>query len=126
MRILANVRSGIFDCLVVVVFVMIGRSAHGHGETIAGIVTTAWPFLSGTTLGWLIIRPWMTSTQIYPVGVVVWLSTVIFGQLFRVISGQGTALAFIGVSLGFLGLGLVGWRAVASFFSRSKGTFLLK
>jgi hypothetical protein len=31
-------------------------------------------------------------------------------MLFRVVSGQGTAPAFIGVALAFLGLFLLGWR----------------
>ena len=39
-----------------------------------------------------------------------WLGTVALGMLFRVVSGQGTAPAFIGVALAFLGLFLLGWR----------------
>ena len=39
-----------------------------------------------------------------------WLGTVGLGMLFRVVSGQGTAPAFIGVALTFLGLFLLGWR----------------
>jgi hypothetical protein len=34
---------------------------------------------------------------------------------FRVISGQGTAVAFIGVALAFLGLFLLGWRLVTRY-----------
>ena len=39
-----------------------------------------------------------------------WLGAVALGMLFRVVSGQGTAPAFIGVALAFLGLFLLGWR----------------
>jgi hypothetical protein len=39
-----------------------------------------------------------------------WLGAVALGMLLRVISGQGTAPAFIGVALAFLGLFLLGWR----------------
>ena len=34
-------------------------------------------------------------------------------MVFRVVSGQGTAPAFIGVALAFLGLFLLGWRLLA-------------
>jgi hypothetical protein len=36
------------------------------------------------------------------------------GQVLRVVSGQGTELAFIGVSAAFLGLFLIGWRIAAA------------
>jgi cell division protein FtsX len=35
-----------------------------------------------------------------------------------VVSGQGTAVAFIAVALAFLGLFLLGWRLVAALASR--------
>ena len=53
-----------------------------------------------------------------PTGVVVWLSTVAIGMTLRVIAGQGTAVAFIAVALGFLGLFLLGWRAAALVAAR--------
>ena len=42
-----------------------------------------------------------------------WLGAVVLGMLLRVVSGQGTAAAFIGVALAFLGLFLLGWRLLA-------------
>ena len=42
-----------------------------------------------------------------------WLGAVGLGMLFRAVSGQGTAPAFIGVALAFLGLLLLGWRLLA-------------
>jgi hypothetical protein len=41
---------------------------------------------------------------------VAWLATVAVGMALRVAFGQGTAVAFIIVALGFLGLFLLGWR----------------
>jgi hypothetical protein len=52
-----------------------------------------------------------------PTGVGVWIGTVAGGQLLRVLSGQGTAAAFIVVSLLFLGLFLLGWRLAARFLA---------
>jgi hypothetical protein len=49
----------------------------------------------------------------------VWLVTVALGQALRVLAGQGTALAFIIVSLLFLGLFLLGWRIAAQRISVS-------
>ena len=31
----------------VLVFVIIGRASHTQGESLAGIASTAWPFLAG-------------------------------------------------------------------------------
>jgi hypothetical protein len=42
-----------------------------------------------------------------------WLGTVVLGMAFRVVSGQGTAPAFVGVALAFLGLFLLGWRLLS-------------
>jgi hypothetical protein len=38
----------------------------------------------------------------------------------RVVSGQGTAVAFVIVALAFLGLFLLGWRLLARFFTRQR------
>jgi hypothetical protein len=48
----------------------------------------------------------------------VWLCTVAIGMVLRVIAGQGTAVAFTGVALAFLGLFLLGWRLLARLVSR--------
>ena len=53
-----------------------------------------------------------------PTGAGVWLATVALGQALRVVAGQGTALAFIIVSLLFLGLFLLGWRLIAQLAAR--------
>jgi hypothetical protein len=100
------------DVACVLVFVIIGRA--GHGEGLAGVASTAWPFLAGLAGGWLAtaglagrplrpLRPW-------PAGVGAWLGAVALGMLLRVMSGQGTSPAFIGVALAFLGLFVLGWR----------------
>jgi hypothetical protein len=39
---------------------------------------------------------------------------VALGMILRVVSGQGTAVAFIVVALAFLGLFLLGWRLLSS------------
>ena len=97
----------------VLVFVIIGRASHTQGETLAGIASTAWPFLAGLGVGWLAARGWRRPLAISPEGLVIWLCTVALGMILRVVSGQGTAVAFIVVALAFLALFLLGWRLLA-------------
>ena len=103
------------DIVWVLVFVVIGRASHTKGESLGGIASTAWPFLAGLGVGWLALfltrgaRP-LAAFRVLPAGVVAWLATVVVGMTLRVVSGQGTAVAFIAVALAFLGLFLLGWR----------------
>ena len=108
----------IIDVCCVVVFVAIGRSAHHHGESAGGLASTAWPFLVGLGVGLLVTRAWRRAAAIVPAGIGAWLGTVAVGMLLRVVAGQGTAPAFIAVALCFLGLFLLGWRAVAAIVAR--------
>jgi hypothetical protein len=100
----------------VLVFVIIGRASHTKGESVAGVASTAWPFLAGLAGGWLATaglagqRAWRQPFRLWPAGVGAWLGAVVLGMAFRVVSGQGTAPAFVGVALAFLGLFLLGWR----------------
>jgi hypothetical protein len=103
----------ILDCGCVLLFVIIGRGSHAKGESLAGIASTAWPFLAGLAGGWLGARAWRRPVGLFPAGVGVWLGAVVLGMVLRVVSGQGTTFAFIGVALAFLGLFLLGWRLVA-------------
>ncbi len=101
------------DCCCVLAFVIIGRASHAKGESLAGIASTAWPFLAGLAIGWAVTRAWRRPGGLVPAGLGAWLGTVGLGMVLRVVSGQGTAVAFIGVALAFLGLFLLGWRLVA-------------
>ncbi len=110
--------AALLDACCVLAFVAIGRASHHHGEWVAGLASTAWPFLSGLAVGWLVARAWRRPAAIIPGGVGAWLGTVAVGMILRVVAGQGTAPAFIGVALAFLGLFLLGWRAAATAWSR--------
>ena len=103
----------VLDVACVLVFVIIGRASHVKGESLAGIASTAWPFLAGLAFGWLAGRTWRQPFRLWPAGVSAWLGALVLGMLLRVLSGQGTAAAFIAVALGFLAVFLLGWRLVA-------------
>ena len=107
----------VLDVACVLVFVIIGRASHGEG--LADVASTAWPFLAGLAGGWLATaglagrQAWRQPFRLWPAGVGAWLGAVVLGMAFRVVSGQGTAPAFVGVALVFLGLFLLGWRVLA-------------
>ncbi len=103
----------VLDCCCVLLFVVIGRASHTKGESLAGIASTAWPFLTGLASGWLAARAWRHPGSLWPAGASAWLGTVALGMVLRVVSGQGIAASFVLVALIFLGLFLLGWRALA-------------
>lgn len=104
----------LLDLLVVLVFAAVGRRNHGEADALTGIVTTAWPFVVGAIVGWIVLvvmkrLPGRSLTS----GVIVWLTTVIVGMILRQVSGHGTAVAFVIVALAFNGACMLGWRLVA-------------
>jgi hypothetical protein len=106
------------DVACVLLFCAAGRRSHDEGLNIAGIATTAWPFLSGTALGWLLSQAWRRPSAVYPTGVVVWLSTVVLGMLLRKVTSAGVAGSFVVVTATLTAALLLGWRAIAQFGRR--------
>lgn len=108
------------DLLLILLFVLIGRSSHGHELTFAGVFVTFWPFAAGVLAGWLLIwrthRNPLTRTS----GLIIALLTVLFGMLLRVVSGQGTEFTFILVATLFLSLFLIVWRFALSIMRQNK------
>lgn len=102
------------DLICVVVFCTIGRRSHAEGITVAGVAETAWPFLTGTVVGWLISRGWRRPMSLAPTGVVVWVSTVAIGMVLRKLTSAGVAVSFVVVASLVTALLLLGWRALAA------------
>lgn len=104
------------DVLAVLLFVVIGRASHQHAETAGGIASTAWPFAAGLGLGWGLLaaagrlRGRSVSPSSLSSGAAVCVTTVAFGMACRVVAGQGSAPAFVGVATGFLGALMLGGR----------------
>src|SRR5579862_5830521 len=99
---MSRVGGVVADVCCVLVFVVIGRANHHDGETLAGVASTAWPFLAGLAAGELAVRAWRRPLALVPTGLAVWLTTVAGGQALRVLAGQGTEVPFVVVSLLFL------------------------
>jgi len=106
------------DVVCVAVFCTIGRRSHAEGLTVSGIAETAWPFLAGTAVGWLIARAWRRPAAVVPTGVVVWLCTVVVGMALRKVTGAGVAPSFIVVASLSTALLLLGWRVGAGLLTR--------
>jgi hypothetical protein len=102
------------DGIAVLVFVTIGRSVHQHGLGIGGIASTLWPFAVGLGCGWIVLLVTRRDPRHLLGGVEITIVTVTVGMILRVVSGQGTALAFILVALGFLGATMALGRVLAS------------
>ncbi len=45
-----------------------------------GFHATAWPFLTGTGIGWVLARGWRRRPPSAPTGVIVWLCTIVYGM----------------------------------------------
>jgi hypothetical protein len=106
------------DAVCVLVFCAIGRRSHAEGITVLGVAETAWPFLSGTAVGWLVGRAWQRPTSLAPTGIVIWLSTVVIGMALRKATSQGTALSFVVVASISTAILLLGWRLGARVLAR--------
>jgi Protein of unknown function (DUF3054) len=98
------------DILGVLLFCAAGRRSHDEGVNITGIASTAWPFLSGTVIGWLVSRAWRRPTAVVPTGLIVWLCTVAVGMLLRKASSAGVAASFVVVASSVTAVLLLGWR----------------
>ena len=108
------------DVAWLVLFVLLGRSSHTEGESLPGVARILWPFLVGLVLGWVVSRAWRRPAPVVPTGMVVWPVCVAAAMVLRAVSGQGVVPAFIGVALAFVGLGLLGWRALLGVVQRER------
>ncbi len=104
------------DVLAVVVFAGLGRLSHG--EDLLGTPVTAWPFLVGLAVTWLVCRAWRAPGGLWPTGIVVWLGTVLLGMVLRRLVGEGTHWSFVVVTLIVTGIFLLGHRALGRLLAR--------
>jgi hypothetical protein len=108
------------DALCVLMFCSVGRRSHAEGLTVTGVAGTAWPFLAGAGIGWLVSRGWRRPLALIPTGVTVWLCTVAVGMVLRKVNSQGVAVSFIIVASLATAALLLGWRAVARLALRGR------
>lgn len=102
------------DALCVLTFCAIGRRSHAEGVTVTGVAETAWPFVIGAAVGWLVSRGWRRPLALAPTGVTVWVCTIAVGMLLRRASSGGVAVSFVIVASVVTAVLLLGWRGVAA------------
>lgn len=106
------------DILLVTIFAVIGRASHAEQLSVAGVGQTAWPFLTGLLVGWVITMAWRAPMAPLRAGLGIWALTLVVGMLLRGVSGQGVVVAFVVVASIVLLVFLVGWRAIAALVQR--------
>jgi hypothetical protein len=106
--------AAVADLVGVLLFCAVGRRSHAEGLTVAGLAATAWPFLVGTVVGWLLSRAWRRPTAVAPTGVVVWVCTVVLGMLLRKATSAGVAFSFVIVASAATAVLLLGWRVLVA------------
>ena len=113
---LPPVRAFAVDVVAIVLFAVLGRRNHDKGSTITGVLVVAWPFLAGWTIAWFATR--LDRRPNAPVAALRALVVAIpIALLLRVATDRGIAPAFIVVAVVFLGLMLVGRRALLSLIA---------
>jgi hypothetical protein len=113
-------RAGVLDAALVVVFVLIGRVSHGEDLAPSGVLGTAWPFLAGGIVGWILARAWRTPSRVVPTGLIVWGVTVVVGMVLRALTGEGVVVPFVITTAIILGILMLGWRAVSALVARRR------
>ena len=102
------------DLVLVVLFTIIGHYTHSHNFEFQGLLTTAWPFLAGLGIAWLLSAVWDRPIAPLATGTAVWAITVLIGLVIRALTGEGTAGPFIVVAASLNLITLVGWRLIAT------------
>ncbi|MGP5071510.1 DUF3054 domain-containing protein [Arthrobacter rhombi] len=108
------------DLLLVLIFAMLGRRSHAEGLDIAGILSTAGPFLIALLVFSGIGLMWRYPNRIWPNGVTTWIGTVALGLILRVLFGATAAGPFIIVATLVLGIFLLGRRLISGLLARRK------
>jgi len=109
----------VVDLLLTLLFVALGQGQHATERGPLGLLITAAPFLAGLLLMIGLTAGHRTWARVWPHGVIVWLGTVAVGMVLRVAFGLGGAhVCFILVTLGVLGVLLLGRRALSAWLLR--------
>ncbi|MEA5457374.1 DUF3054 domain-containing protein [Sinomonas sp. JGH33] len=106
------------DAVIVLGFAATGRGFHNEANPVLGVLTTAWPFLVGLAVAWLLPLIRRRPLAVWPAGLVVWLGTYLIGMALRGVTGAGLAVPFLIVAASVLGAAIVGWRVVALLVRR--------
>ena len=101
------------DLLVLVVFVLVGRRSHDEGNGLEGFLRVWWPFAVGLVVATFAAGTWRAPLEWWR-AIAAWLVTVAVGMTLRIaVQGREFKPSFVIVTTVFVGVGMLGWRAVA-------------
>lgn len=107
------------DVIAVLGFTIVGLASHG-GIDLKEIGRVGWPFLAALVVVWALPLVRMTSLLVWPTGVVVWLVTAVGGLVIRWAIYGGVSGPMPWITIGVLGVLIVGWRTIAHLIERRK------
>lgn len=111
----------VVDAVLIVVFSTFGRGAHSEGLGPAQVWGTAWPFLVGLAVAWLILLATRRAPGTVGSGVLVWVVTLVVGMVIRGIGdGRVPHVSFILVAATVTAIFLIGWRAIRAAVLRRR------
>lgn len=104
----------VIDAALVVLFATFGRGVHAEGLGVAQVWATAWPFLVGLVVGWVLVLATRRVSTAVGTGVLLWVSTLLLGMVIRGLTeGRVPHWSFILVAGLTTAVFLIGWRAIA-------------
>lgn len=109
----------VVDLVLVILFTIIGHYTHSRDLDPAGIAATAWPFLAGLGLAWVLTTVWDRPLSPLHSGTGIWAITVLIGLVLRGLTGAGSDPGVVPVSFMVVAttlnlITLVGWRIIAT------------
>lgn len=109
------------DAVLIVAFSLFGIAAHDRDFGITNIGRVAIPFLIAYLVPSALINPKRLIHNIFPVGVGLWLITIVVGPVLRaVFFGDTSAPAFLIVAAVTLAVFLLGRRLISKLITRHK------
>ncbi|MFI2104950.1 DUF3054 domain-containing protein [Isoptericola sp. NPDC019693] len=113
--------AAVCDLVCVAVFTLVGTANHDTGGDVGHVALVGLTFVVGLAVGWLATRAWRAPAQVWPTGVAVWFATVALGLVLRPVLGVGgVEVSFAIVTAVFLGVTMLGWRALAALAARRR------
>lgn len=113
----------IADIIAIAVFALLARIAHQTDAmplTVAGWLSTWWPFLLGVLVSWgLILALKLDGHRVFPAGLLAWVVTVVVGlAVWSFRNGDIPHWSFVLVATIMSGLLMLGWRGVVRLAGR--------
>ncbi len=108
------------DLVAVLAFVTLGRRSHDEGAALVGIVSTAWPFVTGALVGEAVVAAVRQDPRALRSGAVVVAGCLLTGLPLRRLAGDGTPVPFVLVATTVLVLFVLGWRVALRVAGRRR------